>query len=115
MSDTFPIYGRARSPYIVIASCAGVVGFLLLASEFTTSTLGIGSLLLLTSFAQSVPDVMVDASVTERIKVFPEYATDLQVTTRPPCTECTPPPLLHLRDSLERKQPNTRSWASASH
>jgi hypothetical protein len=45
------------------------VGFLLLAAEFTTSTLGIGTLLMLTSFAQSVPDVMVDASVTERIKV----------------------------------------------
>jgi hypothetical protein len=42
---------------------------LLLAAEFTTSTLGIGTLLMLTSFAQSVPDVMVDASVTERIKV----------------------------------------------
>jgi len=78
ISDTFPIYGRARSPYIVIASVAGLVGFLLLAAEFTTSTLGIGTLLMLTSFAQSVPDVMVDASVTERIKVFPELATDLQ-------------------------------------
>jgi hypothetical protein len=42
ISDTFPIYGRARSPYIVIASVAGLVRFAPL-SALTAKALSCGS------------------------------------------------------------------------
>jgi hypothetical protein len=79
VSDTFPIGGRSRSPYIAMAAAVGLAAYFTLALGVVNSQLGLGVVLLLTNLAQASPDVMIDASVAESSKRHPLYAADLQV------------------------------------
>ena len=76
-SDLVPIAGFKRGPYIFIA---GVVGTIAWASLWglDSNVVFIGLFLFLGNFSVAVPDVMIDASVAERCRSHPEYASDLQ-------------------------------------
>lgn len=80
VSDLIPIRGLKRTPYIFIA---GIVGFISWISLWlfeldADNLLLIGILLFFGSFSIASPDVMIDASVAERCRVYPTFASDLQ-------------------------------------
>ena len=85
VSDTFPIFGRHRSPYIALAAACGFVSYMFLAAGVVENAFTVGFLLFLTNFAQASPDVMIDASIAERSKTHPLFAADLQVCGTRPC------------------------------
>jgi hypothetical protein len=78
ISDTLPIFGYHRGPYIVIAGGLGALAWLTLAGlkrpDFSISAL----LMLLANYSIASPDVIIDAAVTERSQQAPIYASDLQ-------------------------------------
>jgi hypothetical protein len=80
ISDTFPIFGRHRSPYIALAAACGLLSYVFLALELFETTICVAVLLFLTNLAQASPDVMIDAAVAERSQTHPLFATDLQVS-----------------------------------
>ena len=80
LSDTVPLFGRQRAPYMVLAGSLGLGSALLLSTmppaAFTPS---LALLLLLFSNASfAVPDVMLDATVAERCRLRPDLAAELQ-------------------------------------
>lgn len=80
LSDTVPINGRHRSPYIVLAGVLGTIATLVLAvlpAEVMSFEL-VAIILLLMNVNFSMPDVMIDATVAERSQQRPELAADLQ-------------------------------------
>jgi len=77
-SDTFPVGGLHRSPYIIFSAAVGVFSWSFL-WLFPVLTAGITALaLFFGNFSIASPDVMVDASVAERCKTHPRLASDLQ-------------------------------------
>lgn len=81
LSDCVPIFGLRRTPYIIIASLLGTLGFGLLAllrPGTSLSPLGAAFLLGLGSLSIACPDVMIDATVAEASQRTPALATDLQ-------------------------------------
>jgi len=77
-SDTFPINGLHRTPYIVISGVIGVASF---AGLWLLPVLTVGLVAVLLFFGNlsiASPDVMIDASVAEKCKSHPQLASDLQ-------------------------------------
>ena len=80
LSDTVPINGLHRSPYMFLAGILGVAANLLL-TMLNPDAVGYAFaalLLLLANVNFAVPDVMIDATVAERAKTHPARAADLQ-------------------------------------
>ena len=77
LSDNFPLFSNHRRNYIIFSSAIGIFCWMMLAS--TTPVIGVCLLLLvLGNYSLAVPDVMSDAVVAEKSKLFPTYASDLQ-------------------------------------
>ena len=77
VSDLVPIRGFKRGPYIFIAGVVGVIAWVSLWG-FDLNVTFIGLFLFLGNFSVASPDVMIDASVAEKCRTHPEYASDLQ-------------------------------------
>jgi len=78
-SDAIPIFGLHKTPYMILASIAGVLSSLLLwTSPIAWTVPGSAMLLLLANLAIASPDVMIDGSIAERSSEVPMYAADLQ-------------------------------------
>ncbi|GBG33520.1 Folate-biopterin transporter 1, chloroplastic [Hondaea fermentalgiana] len=76
-SDTFPIGGYHRNPYVIAAGALGVASW----SALWIFPLGVGFaaiMLFLGNLSVASPDVMIDASVAERCRSHPNFASDLQ-------------------------------------
>lgn len=80
LSDTVSIRGLHRSPYLIVASAAGILGSLLLAVLPASSLGGLAFalLLLLTNLNVALADVVVDATVAVQCKANPAQAAQLQ-------------------------------------
>ncbi|TFJ86771.1 hypothetical protein NSK_001859 [Nannochloropsis salina CCMP1776] len=78
MSDTLPIMGFKRSPYIILAGGLGVTAWLTLALLRRPSFNLSAFLILLANYSIASPDVIIDAAITERSQLAPMYASDLQ-------------------------------------
>jgi len=77
LSDSFPIVGYHRSPYVVIAGIFGVLSWGAL--WLVPLSLGmVATMLFLGNLSVASPDVMIDASVAERCRTHPNFASDLQ-------------------------------------
>ena len=76
-SDTLPIRGFHRGPYITAAGFVGVSSWLLLgilpASAFLAAIF-----LFLANFSIASPDAVIDATVAKRCKSIQKFAADLQ-------------------------------------
>lgn len=78
ISDTLPIVGYHRGPYIIIAGALGSLAWVTLAA-IKKPTFNLSAfLLLLANYSIASPDVIIDAAVTERSQQAPIYASDLQ-------------------------------------
>ena len=86
LSDTVPLFGRRRAPYMIIAGSLGLGSALLLSTVPPTAfTPRIALLLLLCSSASfAIPDVMLDATVAERCRRRPDLAAELQANPNQP-------------------------------
>ncbi len=77
LSDNFPLFSNHRTNYIIFSSAIGIFCWMMLAS--IPPVIGICLLLLvLGNYSLACPDVMSDAVVAEKSKLFPAYASDLQ-------------------------------------
>lgn len=77
LSDNFPLFSNHRTNYIIFSSGVGIFCWVMLAS--IPPVVGICLLLLvLGNYSLACPDVMSDAVVAEKSKLFPNYASDLQ-------------------------------------
>ncbi|KAJ8606091.1 hypothetical protein CTAYLR_005189 [Chrysophaeum taylorii] len=77
VSDTFPIRGMRRSPYMGLAGVCGIasaLGLWVLPPREASGAL----LLVLSNFSIASPDVMVDATTAEKAKSHPALAADVQ-------------------------------------
>ena len=89
VSDTVPIGGRSRTPYVEIAGVLSLAAFAGLAATGPAGTPLIACLLMLiANLSMAVPDVMLDAVVAGHCRTHPKLASDLQVgcTMHTPCT-----------------------------
>jgi len=78
LSDTFPIGGLNRTPYVIAAGITGVFAWSTL-WLWPLLTVGLaGTFLFLGNLSVASPDVMIDASVAERCRTHPRFASDLQ-------------------------------------
>lgn len=77
ITDTFPIAGYQRWPYLAICGIAGFVCLCTLALFKLTPWM---ATLLMTGVAMftAFPDVVADAAVAQRSKMIPKHASDLQ-------------------------------------
>jgi hypothetical protein len=80
LSDTVSIRGLHRSPYLIVAGGAGILGSLLLAVLPASSLGGLvfALLLLLNNLNVALADVVVDATVAVQCKDVPAQAAQLQ-------------------------------------
>ena len=78
LSDTLPIQGYHRSPYIFVAALSGCVSWFGLGVIITGSVALVAIFLLVANYSMASPDVIIDASVAERCRDRPEFASDLQ-------------------------------------
>ena len=79
ISDTLPVNGYHRSPYMIIAATLGMVGNLSLTVLPASAPAALaGILLLLTNINFAMPDVMIDATVAQRAQAMPERTADMQ-------------------------------------
>lgn len=80
LSDTVPINGLHRAPYMLVAGILGVIATMLLTVVPTgMMTYQMGAMLfLLVNVNFALPDVMIDATVAERCKSRPDLAAELQ-------------------------------------
>ena len=80
LSDTVPINGHHRSPYMILGVSAGVVSCAILASlPSGTMPYALAALLFMgENLNVAMCDVMVDATVAERTKQRPDLAAELQ-------------------------------------
>ena len=86
LSDTVPLFGRRRAPYMILAGSLGLGSALLLSTMPPAAfTPRIVLLLLLCSSASfAIPDVMLDATVAERCRRRPDLAAELQANPNQP-------------------------------
>ena len=88
VSDTVPIGGRSRTPYVEIAGVLSLAAFAGLAATGPAGTPLIACLLMLiANLSMAVPDVMLDAVVAGHCRTHPKLASDLQVGA--PCAHRT--------------------------
>ena len=77
VSDSVPLCGRRRTPYLLIATSVGMVSYGILMLPFQQpATLCAG--LLAVHFSAALGDVMLDAILAEKTQAHPHLATDLQ-------------------------------------
>eukprot|EP00602_Paraphysomonas_sp_CaronLab_P009170 CAMPEP_0185032074 /NCGR_PEP_ID=MMETSP1103-20130426/19919_1 /TAXON_ID=36769 /ORGANISM="Paraphysomonas bandaiensis, Strain Caron Lab Isolate" /LENGTH=560 /DNA_ID=CAMNT_0027567833 /DNA_START=250 /DNA_END=1932 /DNA_ORIENTATION=+ len=76
-SDSLPIYGFHRIPYIILAGVIGCVCFSLLSTVHLTAIIAV-VLLFGVNLSVASPDVMVDGLIAEHARERPMFATDLQ-------------------------------------
>jgi len=77
-SDALPICGYHRTPYIALAGLLGTLAWGCLALSATTSVFVATTMLFLINLSIASPDVIIDASVAERVAVKPKYGPALQ-------------------------------------
>jgi hypothetical protein len=77
VSDTMAFFGLHRAPYIALAGGVGGVGLALLATSPLAVLLAV-VFLFGVNFSVSSPDVMIDATIAEKCKYYPKFASDLQ-------------------------------------
>eukprot|EP00924_Labyrinthula_sp_SR-Ha-C_P002830 snap_masked-scaffold_13-processed-gene-8.40-mRNA-1 protein AED:0.11 eAED:0.12 QI:0/0/0/1/1/1/2/0/599 len=77
ISDNFPVFGYRRIPYIFFAGILGLFSFIGL-SVYSNSIFMIAIFLFFGNLSMASPDVMIDASVAEKCRDQPEFASDLQ-------------------------------------
>lgn len=77
-SDTLFINGYQRTPYILFAGTVGTVCYLILSSVATIILPLVVILLFGVYFSTATPDVMIDASIADKCKLYPKFASDLQ-------------------------------------
>jgi len=80
-SDLYPILGYRRTSYLVISSAIGVICWMYMYITFSslTNSLALFSLLLLIgNYGIAAPDVMIDADIAEKSRLFPDVLVDLQ-------------------------------------
>ena len=94
LSDTVPIRGLHRAPYMLFAGVVGVAATVAL-TALPPGAIGVELLacvFLLINVNFAMPDVMIDATVAERSKVRPEFTAELQAPDAPrPATTSVPP------------------------
>lgn len=79
LSDRVALWrGQRRGPYLVLASLVGLGCWTVLGMNFSMSAQALTALLVGGYLSSAVPDVVVDAAVTERSKVAPALAPSLQ-------------------------------------
>ena len=78
LSDTLPVQGYHRTPYILAAALSGCVSWFGLGVIVTGSVAVVAIFLLIANYSIASPDVIIDASVAERCRDRPEFASDLQ-------------------------------------
>lgn len=76
-SDTLSFNGLNRTPYIAIAGAIGTACLTLLSSLPLAVVLAV-ILMFGVNLSVSSPDVMIDAVVAEKCKMYPKFASDLQ-------------------------------------
>mmetsp|Transcript_31348 Transcript_31348/g.58343 ORF Transcript_31348/g.58343 Transcript_31348/m.58343 type:complete len:551 (-) Transcript_31348:1096-2748(-) len=77
-SDSLPIFGYHRTPYIILAGCIGLACFCMLGTVRLGSPAMIVTLLFGVNLSVASPDVMVDGIIAERSRQYPQFASDLQ-------------------------------------
>eukprot|EP00897_Mesotaenium_endlicherianum_P004276 jgi/Mesen1/3877/ME000208S02891 len=80
ITDTYPIAGYQRWPYLVIMGTLGAICFACLAYLPAVTPLFAAGLLTGVSFATAFPDVVVDALVAQQSRTVPALAGDLQAS-----------------------------------
>jgi MFS family permease len=78
ISDTFPIMGYKKAPYILIVTVLAIFGFAYVAFSPDSAPLpAIVCGLIAGSLQASVVDLLVEARYSEKMREFPEYGPDL--------------------------------------
>ena len=77
-SDALPIFGFHRTPYIAIAGLLGTVAWANLAVGGATTVFVATLMLFLINLSIASPDVIIDASVAERVAEKPQFGPALQ-------------------------------------
>lgn len=77
LSDTFPVFGYSRGPYIIFAGILGTLAWGLLAAVDMPVWM-VGFCLTSASMSIASPDVMIDAIVAEKSRLSPKFTSDLQ-------------------------------------
>jgi len=77
LSDTLPLFGFHRTPYLVLAGLCGVIAYSIL-GLVPLAALATVPLFFLVNVSVSAPDVLIDASTAELSKGAPARASDLQ-------------------------------------
>lgn len=77
-SDTLFLDGLQRTPFIIIAGAIGSAAFILLSAIAKIVLPLVVILFFGVNFSVSSPDVMIDASIAEKCKQYPKFASDLQ-------------------------------------
>ncbi|XP_057871909.2 probable folate-biopterin transporter 6 isoform X2 [Cryptomeria japonica] len=86
ITDTFPIAGYRRWPYLIICGIAGCL--FLWALAFLNVTPWVATFLMAAvAMCTAFPDVVADAAVAQRSKTTPELASDLQGSLCPDISE----------------------------
>ncbi|CAI5500012.1 unnamed protein product [Closterium sp. Naga37s-1] len=78
ITDTFPILGFQRWPYIALSGVIGTAAWWALGGIPALVPAVATALLVTQSLFCAVPDVVVDGMVAQEIRVHPSYAADLQ-------------------------------------
>ena len=109
ISDTVPIGGRNRTPYVKIAGVLCLAAFAGLAATGPAGSPLLACLLMLiANLSMAVPDVMLDAVVAGHCRTHPTLAADLQVRcwTKPdPNLNPNPEPNSKPRPQLQTQTP----------
>lgn len=77
-SDSLPVFGYHRIPYIIFAGALGMCCFSMLSTFRLTSPFVVVTLLFGVNLSVASPDVMVDGIIAERSRQYPQFASDLQ-------------------------------------
>ncbi|CAI5474035.1 unnamed protein product [Closterium sp. Yama58-4] len=79
ITDTFPILGFQRWPYIALSGIIGTAAWWALGVLPALVPAVATALLVVQALSCAVPDVVVDGMVAQEIRLHPSYAADLQV------------------------------------
>eukprot|EP00898_Chlorokybus_atmophyticus_P001084 jgi/Chlat1/1977/Chrsp158S02283 len=77
ISDSLPLFGLHRRPYIIISGALGIVAWLWLAAGSISPAVACFCFFL-ANLSIGFPDVVIDAAVAERCATHPHLAADLQ-------------------------------------
>lgn len=76
-ADTIAVFGYFRTPVIIIAGALGTVCLFLLAVTGVMAAIAV-VFMFGVNLSVSSPDVMIDASVAEKVTEYPKFGSDLQ-------------------------------------